>query len=719
VLHRDLKPNNVILQATKEDPNETEPPPGSCQLRGDCFVPRVVDFGLAKLLERGGPSDTTTRQILGTPKYMAPEQAQARHQDVGPAADVYALGVILYEMLTGRAPYEGETDVEVLRQAIEGNFTQPRHLRSDLPRDLEAICLKAMDRAPGLRYRTAIDLADDLRRFLDGKPTLARPLKWPARAGRWLRRNDQAVALVVLAAVTTLLLVLGSWSMYQTRQLKSDHDTVLRDQANRTRADQQRDYSQNIRSAFLAWRAGDTKAAADFLEAGRRVAKTIGEPTDFPHDYLTRLVAAERLTIVCPAGAVTALAASADGSRLATGHADGTLAVWDAKTGEAVATVKAQLGPVTHAAFAGPGELVTADASGRARSWALGPNVLTPVLTPGPKPAAVPDAPPAPLLARYGNTVYTAGEDGIVRGWDSSADTNVFPAESLRHALVALAVDPEAGAVAVATTEPAVLRFTGARPRPTLATAPRRFDLLRYTPDGPLVGVEVRDRGVAVCTIDAAAREIFWAAPPGRAVGVTSVEFASERLHLVIGDDRGHVSVLSVSDRAHVATAETGYPDPVRRVALAPDGRFVAAVVASGVRVWAVGEPNPLSTIPADAPTVLRFLPGGDRIATAGRGGAVRVWGVGSAQEELTLYGHVGRVSGIGVSPDGRTLVTGSAAGEVKFWDLRTGQELMGFRRHSGAVTHLEFAGNGKLLVTGGDAVRGGGELAHWIGPKE
>ena len=103
VLHRDLKPNNVILQAAKEDSQDQGEPRGTCLLRGEPYIPRVVDFGLAKLLERGGPSDTNTRQVLGTPKYMAPEQAQARHDDVGPTVDVYALGVILYEMLAGCA----------------------------------------------------------------------------------------------------------------------------------------------------------------------------------------------------------------------------------------------------------------------------------------------------------------------------------------------------------------------------------------------------------------------------------------------------------------------------------------------------------------------------------------------------------------------------------------------------------------------------------------
>ncbi len=391
VLHRDLKPNNVILQATKDDPNEQEPPPGSVQLRGDQFIPRIVDFGLAKLLERGGPSETTTRQILGTPKYMAPEQAQARHGDVGPAADVYALGVILYEMITGRAPYEGESDVEVLRQSIEGNLIQPRHLRKDVPRDMEAICLKAMHRIPGKRYRTAIDLADDLRRFLDDKPTFARPLKWAGRAARWLRRNDQAVALVMVTTIASILLALGSMSLLQTRKLQTDRDRVLQNQAERTRGDQHRDYAKSIRSAFLAWRSGDRKAAEDYLDTAWRLAQMGGQGTDFAYGYLARLISAERLMIVCPAGAVTALAVSADGKRLASGHANGMLTVWDRATGEQLSTVQAHDMAVTHVAFAlGDSRLLTVGSMIKSvqsgLGWAVNPAGQ---LTPAPEPNRV------------------------------------------------------------------------------------------------------------------------------------------------------------------------------------------------------------------------------------------------------------------------------------------------------------------------------------------
>ncbi|HEX4609226.1 MAG TPA: serine/threonine-protein kinase, partial [Urbifossiella sp.] len=282
VLHRDLKPNNVLLMESKGFPADQGPPPGSVPLRGEHFVPRVLDFGLAKLMEPA-PGETATRQVLGTPRYMAPEQAQARHDDVDVRADVYALGVMLYELLAGRPPFDGATDVEILRQAIDGRLVPPRELRAEVARDLEAICLKAMARNPVRRYRTAIDLADDLRRFLGGRPTLARPLKWTGRAGRWLRRNDQAVALGVIVAIALAFISVGIWHVYQTEQLRTDRDTT---QAARTRTDRERQQARHIRDAFLAWRAGDTQQMADSLAAAKAAAQQNNDPAGFAWGYL-------------------------------------------------------------------------------------------------------------------------------------------------------------------------------------------------------------------------------------------------------------------------------------------------------------------------------------------------------------------------------------------------------------------------------------------------
>jgi serine/threonine protein kinase len=203
IVHRDLKPHNVLLALKTE--NKATPPASDVGFRFSDFQPKVTDFGLAKKVT-AGEGMTRTGALLGTPSYMAPEQAEGLGKHVGPAADVYALGAILYECLTGRPPFVGPTPLDIVLLVVQADPVAVRELQPGVPRDLETICLKCLQKEIGKRYGSAKDLADDLERFLHDEPILARPPSRVERAVKWSRRNKPWAILigVVLLAVVGL-----------------------------------------------------------------------------------------------------------------------------------------------------------------------------------------------------------------------------------------------------------------------------------------------------------------------------------------------------------------------------------------------------------------------------------------------------------------------------------------------------------------------------------
>ncbi len=222
VIHRDVKPSNILLD--------------------EAGRPHVADFGLAKA-DQGSASLTAPGEILGTPAYMAPEQARGDSHLVDGRGDVYSLGVILYEMLTGEVPFRG-TSQAVFRQVLEEEPRPPRRLNEGIPRDLETVCLKALAKEPAGRYASAGALAEDLRRFLQGRPVMARPVGRLARLGRWARRKP---LLAGLAAALLLVTVLGftgvAWQWHVAEQQRRQAEANLRE-AERQRQKARKDFQQ-------------------------------------------------------------------------------------------------------------------------------------------------------------------------------------------------------------------------------------------------------------------------------------------------------------------------------------------------------------------------------------------------------------------------------------------------------------------------------------------
>jgi WD40 repeat protein/tRNA A-37 threonylcarbamoyl transferase component Bud32 len=255
IVHRDLKPGNVLLL-------EAANPLDQC-------TPKITDFGLARLLE-GKEERTQTGDVLGTPEYMAPEQAEGKANKAEPPADVYALGAILYECLTGRPPFQGPTILETLEQVKTQEPLSPNQLQPKVPRDLNTICLKCLHKDPARRYASAAELADDLDRFLDNRPILARPVGLVERGQRWCRRNPGWAAALLLLVVVAVGSPAATWRLYAM---------------NKGLAKAERDTEENLLVSLLAQARGNQTSARvgqrfeslDALKQAARVARQLGK----------------------------------------------------------------------------------------------------------------------------------------------------------------------------------------------------------------------------------------------------------------------------------------------------------------------------------------------------------------------------------------------------------------------------------------------------------
>lgn len=351
IVHRDLKPANILIQKsdTKSDQSSLKT---ILALATSELCPKITDFGLAKRLDSDGL--TRTGDFLGTPSYASPEQAAGR-TDVGVATDVYSLGAILYHLITGRPPFLGDSPIETLDQVRFAEPVPPSRLRPTLPRDLETIVLKCLQKDPARRYASGAALADDLDRFRKGESILARPTSSIERGWKWARKRPAVATLIgaiVLLVASALITTTILW-----RQAAS-----ARDAEGKARADEssQREQAEAdaarllIGNARLAWMTDDLDAARKSL-----ADCPLRYRTD-EWDYMNRACSASRLVIKSVGGSVMQLAYSPDGRRIAGGTGDQFVFLWDAETGEELMKCSLGSGVFYSLAFMPDGRLAVA-----------------------------------------------------------------------------------------------------------------------------------------------------------------------------------------------------------------------------------------------------------------------------------------------------------------------------------------------------------------------
>jgi WD40 repeat protein len=657
VVHRDLKPANILLAGTHDLPLER-------------CLPKIADFGLAKQLNDGAAGNagaapayqTQTGEILGTPSYMAPEQAEGKHREIGPAADIYALGAILYELLTGRPPFKGESTLDTLEQERTQEPLPPSRLQPRLPRDLSTICLKALAKAPGRRYAGAGALADDLRRYLDGRPIEARPVSAGEKLWRWCRRNPGVAGL---AAAVVLLLVIGTgFSTFWIAQANEQAKETAREKE-RAQDEQRKSFLQayisSMRLAQVYWDASLIELLRETLDS--QLPENTGEEDlrGFEWYYWQRRCHSEWRTLRGQSVGVMSVAFSPDGQRLASGSLDATVKVWDLTNGNVRRTLTGHSDGVTSVAFSPDSRYLASGSSDQTvKVWDVTRGQMLQTL------AGHTHQVTSVAYSPDGRHIVSGSHDLTVRVWDWASGKLVHKLTGHIKGISGVAVSADGQRVAGGGGKKVIV-----------------WDLAS---------------GHEICAFASQSGDI------------QSVAFSPDGRHLGSGhsDKMVHVWDLDGGDEPQVLR---GHSRTVNSVTFSPDGQRIAT--ASGdwtVKVWDVASGEALRTLAGHAWSFqsVAFSPDGRRLASASHDGMIKLWNEASGAEALTLKGYHVHIYSVAFSPDGRRLATGSEkrdepGGEIRIWNATNGQTVLQLPGHSEAVNGVAFSPDGHFLASASD----------------
>jgi eukaryotic-like serine/threonine-protein kinase len=676
VIHRDLKGQNVVL--------------------GEFGEVIVLDWGFAKEekdrpeenddlvapITSPGPTlqdETQAGQVLGTPAYMAPEQAAGRLDLIDRRTDVFGLGAILYEILTGDPPFTGADTRSVVQKARCGEPPPPAAVWPGVPRSLAAICARAMAREPADRFAAATDLVREVQHWLADEPTESYREGPLERLRRWGRRHQPLVAGLAALVVTATLT--GGVAMVAV-------------EGERTRAAQARAVAEGEKADTIA-KAAAEKAAADeraqrLLEqrlyyhrvglAERELdAQNLRRATELLADcpvglrgwewrVLDRLCRSDQTILRGHTAAVATVAYAPDGRFIASGGHDKTIRIWDATDGRELFALSGHTSVVAAIAFVGPDRLASAGWDGSVRVWDLSARAeLFTVPHPGRPVHRLVHSPKANLVA-------TVASDHIIRLWNSTDGRAVAELSGPGpHLLFSIGFSPDGRYLAAAAGDRVLI-----------------WDLTTRQEVGRLGGFETLVKYVAF-------------SPDGRYLATGEGDLTR--------DDPGRVKLWEVAGWMQLATLGR-HAEQVNGLAFTPDGRRLLSVSQdTTIKVWDVETRQEALTLRGhtDAVRGLAFDPAGGRLVTAGSDGTLRFWdgspsAPGTPQFQLhALSGHRDAVFGVAFTPDGRRVVSSTNQNDLIVWDARTGTVLATHNLPESQVRGFAVAisPDGKALAAG------------------